>query len=384
MLLRDAALSRPPPPRPGAVARVRPSKRIDGASLLRRRRRRPQATTTRASSSPQPEQRKRVAVIGAGVAGLTSALRLQLAHPAWRVVVLADRLEGETTTSGAAGMWGPYKLSETPPADVLRWSRATYAHLRGLAHSAEAADAGVGRLRVTTLLTAAALRKAREIEGGGGGAQAEDEGEGKGEAGGGAPFLPYWADAVGGARAFSRVPEADLALYSSSLLNAAGGGGLPPLPAQLCRFGAVVGGGGNGGTAAAAAGSSGDNGGGGEAAAGAAPWGPDPHASPLVAGYTWPTAVCEGRLYLRWLARALRRAGGRVSRHRVASVAALASGEERVAGAMTAAGEEEGAAAVEGRREGEPRAEGRDGEDGDGADESESESESENKRRRCN
>jgi glycine/D-amino acid oxidase-like deaminating enzyme len=226
-------------------------------------------------------------VIGAGVAGLASALRLQIKHPRWRVVALGDEDFEDTTTAGAAGVWGPYKLSDTPPELVVRWSRETYAHLLEIAHSPEAADAGVSRSRAVTLRTKAAVAAAAAA----------------------ASPLPYWADAVGGVSAFSRVPPEELELFSSGFVRAAGAEGLPPLPPQLCRF-------------------SGDEEE--ELRAGTLPFGPDPHAAPFVEGFTWPTLVCEGRFYLSWLARRLRAAGGSLRRHRVASVATLASGTEAI------------------------------------------------------
>lgn len=41
----------------------------------------------------------------------------------------------ETTTHGAAGVWGPYKLSSTPDELVHAWGAETHAHLMKLIYS---------------------------------------------------------------------------------------------------------------------------------------------------------------------------------------------------------------------------------------------------------
>ncbi|MCW3840358.1 FAD-binding oxidoreductase [Micromonospora yasonensis] len=68
-------------------------------------------------------------VIGAGVVGLTSALRLARAGHA--VDVVAAEMGNATTSSVAAALWYPYRAY--PEADVTRWSATTYQVLRGLA-----------------------------------------------------------------------------------------------------------------------------------------------------------------------------------------------------------------------------------------------------------
>mmetsp|Transcript_19010 Transcript_19010/g.53224 ORF Transcript_19010/g.53224 Transcript_19010/m.53224 type:complete len:176 (-) Transcript_19010:192-719(-) len=84
-----------------------------------------------------------ILVIGAGVAGLTSALRILQEVPNARCTVVADKLAALTTSQGAAGLWGPYKLSDTPEDQIMRWSAETHRHLQELYHSPEAAPAGI-------------------------------------------------------------------------------------------------------------------------------------------------------------------------------------------------------------------------------------------------
>ncbi|WP_433274337.1 FAD-dependent oxidoreductase [Actinosynnema sp. CS-041913] len=70
-----------------------------------------------------------VAVVGAGVIGLTCALRL--AEAGRRVRVLADRRPSETVSAVAGGLWFPYRAA---PADlVLRWGRVSLSRFRSLA-----------------------------------------------------------------------------------------------------------------------------------------------------------------------------------------------------------------------------------------------------------
>ncbi|HKE73915.1 MAG TPA: FAD-dependent oxidoreductase [Acidimicrobiales bacterium] len=84
-----------------------------------------------------------VTVVGAGVSGLTSALRLaEAGHP---VTVVARDRPDDTTSAVAAAVWFPYRA--LPYDRVLAWAQTTYGVLAGLA--AERPEAGV-RLRVGT------------------------------------------------------------------------------------------------------------------------------------------------------------------------------------------------------------------------------------------
>jgi D-amino-acid oxidase len=72
-------------------------------------------------------------VVGAGVIGLTSALRL--AEAGHQVEVVAAELPQATTSSVAAAIWYPYRAAAT--AEVIRWLAATYATLGELARDPE-------------------------------------------------------------------------------------------------------------------------------------------------------------------------------------------------------------------------------------------------------
>src|SRR5690242_7124051 len=87
----------------------------------------------------------RVIVVGAGVVGLSCALRLlEAGH---RVDVLARELPLETTSSVAAAIWYPYLA--LPQDKVTGWGKATYDELARLAD--DGAD-GVAMRRGTELL----------------------------------------------------------------------------------------------------------------------------------------------------------------------------------------------------------------------------------------
>lgn len=69
-----------------------------------------------------------IAVIGAGVIGLTSSIELQRAGH--RVTIFARERPAKTTSAVPAAIWFPYHAR--PEADVNRWALATRERLRGL------------------------------------------------------------------------------------------------------------------------------------------------------------------------------------------------------------------------------------------------------------
>src|SRR5262245_63245223 len=86
-----------------------------------------------------------VTVVGAGVIGLTTALRL--AEAGHEVSVVAREPPLASTSAVAAALWFPYRV--LPYDRVLAWSRQSYATFADLA--AGSPDAGV-RLRWGTEL----------------------------------------------------------------------------------------------------------------------------------------------------------------------------------------------------------------------------------------
>ena len=60
-----------------------------------------------------------IAVVGAGVIGVTAAVAIQEAFPAADVTIFADVFTPNTTGDGSAGLWGPYILADTDPEKIL-------------------------------------------------------------------------------------------------------------------------------------------------------------------------------------------------------------------------------------------------------------------------
>lgn len=159
----------------------------------------------------------RVVVVGAGVIGLTCAVRL--AESGFDTHVLARDLPPETTSAVAAALWYPYRAA--PRDAVTRWSGRTYAELVRLA--VEAPESGVRVVPGVELLTASSS--------------------------GAAPEAPWWREAVPALVQVSDpapgrpwgwqldLPVADTSIYLAWLvarLDAAGGtltrAWLPELP----------------------------------------------------------------------------------------------------------------------------------------------------------
>jgi len=59
-------------------------------------------------------EKMRVAIVGAGVIGVTSAFAVKNAFPSYDVKIFADAFSPDTTGDGSAGLWGPIYLGDTP------------------------------------------------------------------------------------------------------------------------------------------------------------------------------------------------------------------------------------------------------------------------------
>jgi len=60
----------------------------------------------------------RVAVVGAGIIGVTSAFAVKNAFPSYDVKIFADAFSPDTTGDVSAGLWGPFLLNDTPVEDI--------------------------------------------------------------------------------------------------------------------------------------------------------------------------------------------------------------------------------------------------------------------------
>ncbi|XP_036370766.1 D-aspartate oxidase [Octopus sinensis] len=87
----------------------------------------------------------KIAVIGAGVVGLSTALQVKQNFPFCSVTVVAEKFNTETTSDGAGGLFRPnfLTLSANPLESIKQWSQDTFSHFNNLFNSPEASDCGI-------------------------------------------------------------------------------------------------------------------------------------------------------------------------------------------------------------------------------------------------
>ncbi|NXE51103.1 OXDD oxidase, partial [Casuarius casuarius] len=85
----------------------------------------------------------KVAVVGAGVVGLSTALCIAEAFPACSLTVIADRFTPNTTSDVAAGMLIPHTIPGTSLHVQKQWFKETFTYLFAISNSAEASEAGI-------------------------------------------------------------------------------------------------------------------------------------------------------------------------------------------------------------------------------------------------
>lgn len=89
----------------------------------------------------------RVAVVGAGVVGLTTATLIQEALPGASVTVIADKFGQETTSDGAAGIFRPGLQFRGDDEKLTRkWLADSYAYYKKLLEVKGTAETGVKKL----------------------------------------------------------------------------------------------------------------------------------------------------------------------------------------------------------------------------------------------
>lgn len=86
----------------------------------------------------------RVAVVGAGIVGLSTAINIQKLLPQAEVTIFADRFTKDTTSHGAGGLFRPNveHLLGVHPETVKRWSVDGFRFYSSLAISPEASESG--------------------------------------------------------------------------------------------------------------------------------------------------------------------------------------------------------------------------------------------------
>lgn len=118
---------------------------------------------------------KRIAIIGAGVIGTTTAARLiEQFGDSVSITLFSDQFSPNTTGDVAAGLWGPYCLGDTPSNHIKyiyvsvhiskrvisifisifsKWSKHTHDYFQKLWQNGDAIEAGVSLLPVIQLTT---------------------------------------------------------------------------------------------------------------------------------------------------------------------------------------------------------------------------------------
>ncbi|XP_027630942.1 D-aspartate oxidase [Tupaia chinensis] len=85
----------------------------------------------------------RIAVVGAGVMGLSTAVCISKLVPGCSITIIAEKRTPDTTSDVAAGVLIPHAFPDTPIPKQKQWFKETFDHLFAIANSAEAGDAGV-------------------------------------------------------------------------------------------------------------------------------------------------------------------------------------------------------------------------------------------------
>ncbi|XP_030556558.1 D-amino-acid oxidase [Drosophila novamexicana] len=100
----------------------------------------------------------KVAVIGAGVNGVASALKILEYYQEEnklnvQVSIISEEFTPNTTGDGSAGLWGPFLLSGTEKSKIYQWSKSMHNFLEKIWLSEDAGEAGVCLLPCVRLST---------------------------------------------------------------------------------------------------------------------------------------------------------------------------------------------------------------------------------------
>ncbi|KAF8767170.1 D-aspartate oxidase like protein [Argiope bruennichi] len=91
---------------------------------------------------------RKVAVIGGGVIGITTAVVIAEHLDNVQVTVISDKWSPDTTGDGSAGYWAPYLLGDLPPDTLREWCKKSSEIFQEIFQSAKAVEYGVGLLPV--------------------------------------------------------------------------------------------------------------------------------------------------------------------------------------------------------------------------------------------
>ncbi|XP_036361766.1 D-amino-acid oxidase-like isoform X2 [Octopus sinensis] len=86
---------------------------------------------------------RKICVLGAGVIGLYSAVRILEDLQNVDVTIIAEKFTPNNTTDVAAGFWRPYKMGSTNPSLIRRWGDETFKYLLDIHESPMASKLGI-------------------------------------------------------------------------------------------------------------------------------------------------------------------------------------------------------------------------------------------------
>ncbi|TRY62045.1 hypothetical protein TCAL_11069, partial [Tigriopus californicus] len=92
----------------------------------------------------------KIAIVGGGIIGISTALFLKQ-NSNHDVTIVTEKTTPNTTADGAAGIWGPYLLDETPVPDQRRWAKETHDLIEKYWTSAEGGLMGISLVSSTRL-----------------------------------------------------------------------------------------------------------------------------------------------------------------------------------------------------------------------------------------
>lgn len=90
--------------------------------------------------------RVKVAVVGAGIIGVSSAVQIVESISGVQVALISDEFSPNTTGDGSAGFWCPYLLGDLSSNILKKWCQETYEFLLSLYLTSESNDYGIGLL----------------------------------------------------------------------------------------------------------------------------------------------------------------------------------------------------------------------------------------------
>merc|ERR1719322_830340 len=94
-----------------------------------------------------------VAVVGAGIIGISTALEIQALIPGAQVTIFSEDVSPDTTADGAAGIFGLYLMGATPTEDQVRWAQITHDWMERLWKTPNGGKLGLALVSSTRLTT---------------------------------------------------------------------------------------------------------------------------------------------------------------------------------------------------------------------------------------